>query len=55
MRWPAGVACAGMAKADVRRWWKARELELRALVWEWDPLELADAPGDEYDCVVDDL
>jgi hypothetical protein len=44
-----------MAKAGVRRWWKARELELRALMWEWDPVGLVGAPEDEYDCVVDEL
>jgi hypothetical protein len=44
-----------VSKAHVRRWWKARELELRGLMWEWDPLELAGAPEDEYDCVVDEL
>jgi hypothetical protein len=45
----------GVAKADVRRWWKARESELRGLMWEWDPLEFVGAPEGEYDCVVDDL
>jgi hypothetical protein len=55
MRLVGRVARRGVSKAEVRRWWKARELELRGLVWEWDPMGLAGAPDDEYDCVVDAL
>ena len=36
----------------------ARELELnlRQLVWQWDPIGVADvAPDDEYDCLVSSL
>jgi hypothetical protein len=39
--------------AITRRWYKARQRELRDLLWEWDPLGLMGAPDDEYDCVVD--
>ena len=36
-----------------RRWYKAREVELRALIWEWDPLGLMGVSEDEYDSLAD--
>ena len=36
-----------------RRWYKARALELRRLIWDWDPLGLMGVSEDEYDSLVD--
>jgi hypothetical protein len=46
-----------MAKGD--RWWREQGAgELRALLYEWDPIGVAPEPGwprDEYDDLVDPL
>ena len=35
---------------------EAAETGLRQLIWEWDPIGVADiAPGDEYDCLIQPL
>ena len=39
--------------AETRRWYKARQRELRELLWQWDPLGLMGAPDDEYDALID--
>jgi hypothetical protein len=38
---------------DARRRYKGRELELRGLIWEWDPLGLMGVSEDEYGSLVD--
>jgi hypothetical protein len=36
--------------------WKAAHAGLRELLWDWDPLGVADlAPDDEYDCIIEPL
>ncbi len=36
--------------------WKSAWAGLRQLVWEWDPIGVADfAPNDEYDCMLGPL
>jgi hypothetical protein len=35
------------------RWYKGRELELRGLIWEWDPLGLMGVSENEYDSLID--
>ena len=33
--------------------WQAAQADIRALLWEWDPIGVADlAPDDEYDCMI---
>jgi hypothetical protein len=39
--------------ASARRWYKARQRELRDLIWTWDPLGLVGGADDEYDSLVD--
>jgi hypothetical protein len=41
------------AKESARRWYKARQSELRDLLWEWDPLGLMGGPVDAYESVED--
>jgi hypothetical protein len=36
-----------------RRWYEASALELRHLIWDWDPLGLMGVSEDEYDSLVD--
>ena len=42
-------------KSTTRRWYKARQRELRAVMWEWDPLGIMGVADDEYDCLIDPL
>lgn len=48
-----------MAAIDGDSWWRERgEAELRALLYEWDPIGVSaepDWPGDEYDDLVGPL
>lgn len=48
-----------MAATQGDRWWRERgEGELRALLYEWDPIGVSaepDWPGDEYDDLVEPL
>jgi hypothetical protein len=37
------------------RWYEARRQELRAVMWEWDPLGIMGVALTEYDCLVDPL
>jgi hypothetical protein len=43
---------SGQKKAT-RGWYKARQRELRQIMWEWDPLGILGVADDEYDCVID--
>ncbi len=36
-----------------KRWYEARQHELREIVWEWDPLGILGVANDEYDCLID--
>jgi hypothetical protein len=35
------------------RWHLERQRELRALIWEWDPLGIMGVAESEYDCLAD--
>jgi hypothetical protein len=53
-----GAACesSGMdsdGKKATRGWYKARQRELREIMWEWDPLGIMGVADDEYDCLID--
>jgi hypothetical protein len=44
---------SGAANEGARRWYKARQAELREFIWEWDPLGLLGGPVDEYESLED--
>jgi len=55
LRMPASMLMNSESTSAADRWYEARRQELRAVVWEWDPLGIMGVALAEYDCLVDPL